>query len=153
VEAIGSLVERLAFDRDGIGEGDDRVLVGSGAPDLTIRNNFAPDLASVGQRAVIVMVISVMPMRWLTRACWLARGRLSIRVSLVAVWAGLILAINKTLDNKVSRRTRCMEEAPYGRWTAAGLSAWLEVELSTRYGSAAALRRIEKDRVSTGNFY
>src|SRR5579863_1628975 len=46
-----------------------------------------------------------MPMRWVTRACWLARGSFSMRVSLVAVWAKLRLGINKTAANKVHSRT------------------------------------------------
>jgi hypothetical protein len=55
------------------------------------------------------MVMSVMPIRWLTSACWLVLGRSSIRVSPVAVWAGLRLATNNRLENKTSRETRRIE--------------------------------------------
>ncbi len=54
MQAIGTLVERLAFDRDRIGERDRGVFVGSGAPDLSIRHNLAPDLAAIDQRPVVV---------------------------------------------------------------------------------------------------
>ena len=54
MQPIGALIEGLPFNRDRIGEGDDCVLVRPRAPDLSIRYKFGPDLASIGQRAMIV---------------------------------------------------------------------------------------------------
>ncbi len=54
MQAIGSLVERLAFNRDRIGERDGRIFVCARAPHLPVRREFAPNLAAIGQRPVIV---------------------------------------------------------------------------------------------------
>ena len=54
VQTVSAGRQRLAFNRDRIAEGDGRVLVGAGAPDLAIRHKSAPNLAAVGQRAMIV---------------------------------------------------------------------------------------------------
>ena len=53
MQSVGSAVERLAFDGDRIAEGDRRVLVGAGAPDLAVGNEGSPDLAIIRQRPVI----------------------------------------------------------------------------------------------------
>ena len=54
LQTVSTLVERLAFDRDRIGERDGGIFVGSGAPNLSVRHEFAPDLAVVHQRPMIV---------------------------------------------------------------------------------------------------
>ena len=44
VEAVGAGGERLAFNAHVVGEGDDSVFVGTGAPDLAVRDHFAEEL-------------------------------------------------------------------------------------------------------------
>src|SRR5258708_34730595 len=53
MQAVGSLVERLAFDLDRVAEGDRRVFICSGAPHLAVGNEVTPNLAIIYQRTVI----------------------------------------------------------------------------------------------------
>ena len=54
MQAVRSLVERLSFNRDRIGERNRRILICSRSPHLSVRHEFAPDLAAIGQRTMIV---------------------------------------------------------------------------------------------------
>src|SRR6266567_1783656 len=54
VQPIRPLVERLTFNGDRIAKRDGRILVRARAPHLPVRRKLAPDLASIGQRPVIV---------------------------------------------------------------------------------------------------
>ena len=53
VQPIGPRRQRFAFDGDGIAERDGRVYICARAPDLPVRNQIAPNLAVVHQRAMI----------------------------------------------------------------------------------------------------
>ena len=44
----------MAFDGDVIGEGDDRIFVGPGAPDFAVRNFFAPQRSAANQRTAVI---------------------------------------------------------------------------------------------------
>ena len=54
MKAISSLIEGLAFDLDGIAEGDRGVDIRSGAPHLAVGNQASPNLAIVNEWPVIV---------------------------------------------------------------------------------------------------
>ncbi len=54
VQSIGSFVERLAFNRDRIGECDGGIFVGPGTPDLSVRHQLAPNLAAVDEWPMVV---------------------------------------------------------------------------------------------------
>src|SRR5579871_1392288 len=54
MQSVRSLIERLPFDRHGIAERNGGVFVRSRAPYLAVRNDFAPYLAAIGKRPVIV---------------------------------------------------------------------------------------------------
>src|SRR5579862_4116660 len=97
--------------------------------------------------------MSVMPMRCDTSACWLARGRLSISVSPVAVCAWARLPANKTADNNVRKRTLCMGKLLFppsdsGDTTEDGFAVSIGIANNTWGSDAVALRRIEADYVS-----
>ncbi len=51
---ISTFIQVLPLDRDRITESNSRILIRPSAPDLAIGNEFAPDLASIGQRTMIV---------------------------------------------------------------------------------------------------
>src|SRR5579871_81496 len=94
--------------------------------------------------------MSVMPMRCITRACWLCRGRSSISVSPVATVCALAAKLphNKTPDNKTSRRPLYMEFSfmlPGSDSQRLGF----EIEITRAVEPhAVALRRIGQDYVS-----
>src|SRR5579863_5148054 len=54
MQPVSAFIQRLPLNRHRIAERDGRVLIRSGTPDLPIRDDFAPDLAPVRQRPVIV---------------------------------------------------------------------------------------------------
>src|SRR5579871_120233 len=97
------------------------------------------------------MVMSVIPMRWLISACWLARGRLSMSVSLVAVCAGLSAALNKTAENTVSRRSLGMGKLLWAAEARQSIAKKLELKetnWSHRHCGAVGLRRVAAREVS-----
>ena len=53
VETVGPGEKRLAFDRHRISKGDGCILIGAGAPDLSVRHKAAPDFAAIRQWTVI----------------------------------------------------------------------------------------------------
>src|SRR5690349_20004200 len=54
MQAVSACGEWLALDADVVGKGYGGVLVGSGAPDFAVRNDFSPYLAAADERFVIV---------------------------------------------------------------------------------------------------
>ena len=54
MQPVGSLVERLAFNQNGIAERDRGVFIRARAPYLAVRNQGTPNLAVVHERPVIV---------------------------------------------------------------------------------------------------
>src|ERR1700680_4581464 len=90
------------------------------------------------------MVMSVMPMRWVSTACWLCRGRSS-----TADWAWQIPANNSSPGSK-SLRTFCMKDSfnwDFSRvWPSRG-----SPNSPTQHD--ASLRRMEVMLVSRWNKY
>ena len=54
MQSIRAFFQRLPFNGDRIAEGDRCVLIGTGMPYLAVRNHLAPDLPSIGERAMVV---------------------------------------------------------------------------------------------------
>jgi len=54
MQAVRTLIERLAFDADGVGKGDCRIFIGAGPPDLSVGNDFPPNRAAFHQRAMVI---------------------------------------------------------------------------------------------------
>src|ERR1051326_3255775 len=97
------------------------------------------------------MVISVIPMRGVTSACWLCRGKFSINVSPVAVCARTKLAVHKTQDNKATTRTLCMESSfslPSWIRQPASQKSGLESYIDKTHSDAVALRRMTESVAS-----
>ena len=54
MQPVGAFIQILPLNRDRISESDTRILIRTSPPYLPVRNEFAPDLASIGQRPMIV---------------------------------------------------------------------------------------------------
>src|SRR3954452_15161191 len=54
MQTVNAFGQRLAFHGHGIGEFDGRVLIGAGAPNLSIRHNATPDFSAFHQRPMVI---------------------------------------------------------------------------------------------------